>query len=67
MVSYQNEDYETMGNVISKYKHNNWLNTYRHIFFLDSENELLSDVEFESLVEDVVTNEFYAHRFRIKE
>ena len=35
-------------------------------FFLDSENKLLSDVEFESLVEDVVTNEFYAHRFKIK-
>ena len=35
--------------------------------FLDSENKLLSDVEFESIVEDVVTNEFYAHRFKIKE
>ena len=35
-------------------------------FFLDSENKLLSDVEFESLVEDVVANEFYAHRFKIK-
>ena len=35
-------------------------------FFLDSENKLLSDVEFESLVEDVATNKFYAHRFKIK-
>ena len=35
-------------------------------FFLDSENKLLSDVEFESLVGDVVTHDFYAHRFKIK-
>ena len=35
-------------------------------FFLDSESKLLSDIEFESLVEDVVTNDFYAHRFKIK-
>ena len=35
-------------------------------FFLDPENKLLSDAEFESLVEDVGTNEFYAHRFKIK-
>ena len=35
-------------------------------FFLDWENNLLSDVEFESLVEDVGTNELYANRFKIK-